>query len=645
MLKRFPTVKFLLQSQTAIVIAIAVCSTLITLKMRQHVGFEMIELQAYDRMIRWKRPLGTDDRLLMVEINETDLQTLKQVTPGDDILARAIDRLQQSKPRVIGVDLYRDLPQGQGQAALSKAFKQPNLIGIYRLSETNGVAIPAPPALPEERTGFNDIPIDRDGVVRRSLIFADTRFSFALQVALKSLEKENIEPTASKTNPEAMVLGKATFVPLDETSGAYHELDAAGHQFLLNYRDKKVARRVSLTDVLTDRVPPDWIADKIILIGTTAISGKDFFYTPYTAQQEKNHMMPGVEVHAQAVSQILTAATLGHAQMQAIPGWVEMLSVAIAALISTILSWSIKDPLKLGIANVSSLILISSLSYGAFTQWLWIPVIAPLTSTILSQAVTLLVRTQKAQRQNRIVMTLLGQNTSKEIAEALWANRHDLIQSGKLPGQSLTATMMFTDLQGFSTISETLTPEALMAWLNEYLSEITDLIQAHHGIINKFTGDGVFAVFGVPVARTEDSAIAQDAQDAVRCSLAFAGALATLNQGWSRRGLSPVRMRVGLCTGRVVVGSLGGKNRMEYGVIGDAVNTASRLESCAKDRQTDDCRILVSASTQHYLPIDRFGVEPWGAMALKGKHETVEVFRILSSVGFANITTPTAKPL
>ena len=122
--KRFPTIKFLLQSQMAIVIAIAVSSTLITLKMRQHVGFEMIELQAYDRMIRWKRPLGTDDRLLMVEINETDLQTLKQVTPSDAILARAIDRLQQSKPRVIGVDLYRDLPQGKGQAALSKAFKQ-----------------------------------------------------------------------------------------------------------------------------------------------------------------------------------------------------------------------------------------------------------------------------------------------------------------------------------------------------------------------------------------------------------------------------------------------------------------------------------------------------------------------------------------
>ena len=629
----------------AIVTTIAVCSTLITLRMRQHAGFEMVELQTYDRMMRWKQPLGTDDRLLMVEINETDLQTLKQVTPSDEVLARAIDRLQQFKPRVIGVDLYRDLPQGKGQSALNAAFKKPNLIGIYRLSETNGVAIPRAPALPEERAGFNDIPIDRDGVVRRSLIFADTRFSFALQVALKSLEKDNIEPTESKTNPEAMVLGKTTFVPLDHTSGSYHELDSAGHQFLINYRDKKVARRVSLADVLTGRVPPNWIADKIVLIGTTAISGKDFFHTPYTAQQEKNHMMPGVEVHAQAVSQIITAATLGRVQIQVIPEWVEVLSITIAALISTVLTWSIKDPLKLGITNISSLILLSSIGYGAFTQLLWLPVVAPMTSAIISQAVTLLVRTQKAQRQNRMVMTLLGQNTSKEIAEALWANRHDLIQSGKLPGQSLTATLMFTDLQGFSTLSETLTPEALMAWLNEYLSEITDLIQSHHGIVNKFTGDGVFAVFGVPVARTEDGAIAQDAQDAVRCSLAFAVALAMLNQDWIQRGLSPVKMRVGLCTGRVVVGSLGGKNRMEYGVIGDAVNTASRLESCAKDRQIDDCRILISASTQQYLPIDRFEVEPWGAMALKGKHETVEVFRIVSSVGFANTAGPTVKPV
>jgi adenylate cyclase len=626
------SLKSLLQSQAAIVIAIGLSTAATTSMIRQHVGFEMIELQAYDRMVRWKQSLGTDNRLLMVEITETDLQTLKQVTPSDDILAQAIDRIQTASPRVIGVDLYRDLPQGKGKTALAKALSNPNIIGIYRLDNNNGIAIPAPPSLPEEQTGFNDVLIDRDGVVRRTLIFADTRFSFPLQIALKSLEKEGIAPTESKYNPGVMVLGKTTFLPLGEKSGAYHKLDAAGHQILLNYRAKNIARRVSLTDLLSDRVPPHWIKDKIVLIGNTAISGKDFFYTPYTAQQEQNHLMAGVEIHAQAVSQILNAATIGHALIQDIPEWIEWIGIITTALISTTLTWSIKDLLKLGLTNASCLGIMAISAYGAFNQSLWIPIAAPLTSAIVSQGVTLLLRTQKAQRQNRMVMTLLGQNTSKEIAEALWENRHGLIQSGKLPGQSLTATMMFTDLQGFSTISETLAPEALLIWLNEYLSDITDLIQAHHGIVNKFTGDGVFAVFGVPVARLDEAAIARDAQDAVRCAIAFGTALHQLNRTWEKRGLARVRMRVGICTGQVVVGSLGGKTRMEYGVIGDAVNTASRLESCAKDRQLDDCRILVSLSTQQYLPIDQFSTESWGAMALKGKQDLVQVYRILSSV-------------
>ncbi len=626
------SLKSLLQSQAAIVITITLSTAAATFMIRQHVGFEMIELQAYDRMVRWKQSLGADHRLLMVEINETDLQALQQVTPSDAVLARAIDRLQASKPRVIGIDLYRDLPQATGKTALAKAFKKPNIIGIYRLGDNNGIAIPAPPALPEAQTGFNDVLIDRDGVVRRTLIFADTRFSFPLQVALKALEKDRIEPTESKDHPGVMVLGKTTFLPLNEKSGVYHKLDAAGHQIFLNYRAKHIARRVSLTDLLTDRVPPHWIKDKIVLIGNTAISGKDFFYTPYTAHQEQNHMMAGVEVHAQAVSQILNAATIGHALIQDTPEWAEWLIITTATLLSTTLTWTIKNPFKLGLSNVTCLGIMSMIAYGAFNNALWVPIAAPLTGAIVSQGLTLLVRTQKAQRQNRMVMTLLGQNTSKEIAEALWENRHGLIQSGKLPGQSLTATMMFTDLQGFSTISEKLSPEALLIWLNEYLSDITDLIQAHHGIVNKFTGDGVFAVFGVPVARTDEAAIARDAQDAVRCAIAFSNALNQLNQTWSQRGLGTVKMRVGICTGQVVVGSLGGKNRMEYGVIGDAVNTASRLESCAKDRQPDECRILVSESTQRYLPIDRFSTESWGEMELKGKQEMVQVFRIRSSV-------------
>lgn len=115
-------------------------------------------------------------------------------------------------------------------------------------------------------------------------------------------------------------------------------------------------------------------------------------------------------------------------------------------------------------------------------------------------------------------MRLLGQSTSPEIAETLWQERDHLLIDGKLPGQRLTATLLFTDLRGFTTISERLSPEALLEWLNEYLEEVTQLVHAHQGVINKFTGDGVMAVFGVPIPRATSREIAADAQRAVACA-------------------------------------------------------------------------------------------------------------------------------
>jgi adenylate cyclase len=171
-------------------------------------------------------------------------------------------------------------------------------------------------------------------------------------------------------------------------------------------------------------------------------------------------------------------------------------------------------------------------------------------------------------------------------------------------------------------------PEQLLDWLNEYLSAMAEAIQAHHGIINKFTGDGLLAVFGVPIARDTPAAIAQDAQNSVHCALAMADRLDRLNRDRQRQGLPLLQMRVGIFTGPVVVGSLGGQTRMEYGIIGDSVNIASRLESFDKTRQPTPCRILIGHDTLLHLQ-DRFQVEDWGALTLKGRQTPVQVYRVI----------------
>jgi adenylate cyclase len=227
-----------------------------------------------------------------------------------------------------------------------------------------------------------------------------------------------------------------------------------------------------------------------------------------------------------------------------------------------------------------------------------------------------------------MVMRLLGQSTSPEIAETLWQRRDELLDNGKLPGQKLTATLMFTDLRGFSSLSEHYPPEQLLAWLNEYLDEMAHIVQHHQGVINKFMGDGIMAVFGVPIAHEHPDEIKRDACNAVDCAIAMSHTLETLNQTWKSQGLPQVEMRVGIFTGPVVVGSVGSKIRLEYGIIGDSVNIASRLESLDKERQPSPCRILIAQQTQDHLG-ENYQFEPWGATSLKGKALQVDVFRVL----------------
>src|SRR4028118_1902183 len=136
------------------------------------------------------------------------------------------------------------------------------------------------------------------------------------------------------------------------------------------------------------------------------------------------------------------------------------------------------------------------------------------------------------------------------------------------------------------------------------------------------------AVFGVPTCRLDSTEVAEDARSAVACALEISDRLEEMNQNWRRLGFPIIQMRVGIFPGPVVAGSLGGKDRLEYGVIGDSVNIASRLESCEKHRQPTNCRILIGYETLVYLR-GQFEVEPWGPLALKGKQQMVDVYRVV----------------
>lgn len=607
--------------------------TAVVLLVRQLGMLQSLELKAYDRMVRLRPDEGIDARLLVVAITEADLRSLGRIRPSDRVVAQVLANLERHQPRVIGLDLYREIPQEPGNAELLQQLRSPSIIAITNLGFTPIDQIPPPPGIPPEQVGFNDLPIDPDGVIRRGLLFATTAegkgyTSFALRLAWHYLAKQGIQAQPGPDNPNDMKLGDAVFVPLTATSGAYQFNDDRGYQMLLDYRSRTIAQVVTLEDVLKDRVQPEWIRDKIVLIGSTAPSLKDLFYTPYSASEQTSHQMSGVEVHGQIVSQIVSAALDGRSLFQFWGEGQEWLWIWVWAVGGGTVAWRVHRPLTLGLSSLLLIISLLGTGYGLFLQRTWVPIIAPAIASVAALGTVVTYRAQQAQRQQQMVMTLLGQNTSPEIAAALWKSRDRLIQSGKLPGQRLIATMLFMDIRGFSTISERMPPEALLEWLNEYLEAMTQEVQQYHGIINKFTGDGLLAVFGVPMPRLDRREVALDAYRAIACALAMGDRLEALNEVWKLRDLPPIEMRVGIFTGPIVAGSLGGRDRLEYGVIGDSVNTASRLESCAKDRHPSLCRILIAQDTLVYVE-DHFEVEPWGPMALKGKQQLVDVYRVL----------------
>jgi adenylate cyclase len=208
------------------------------------------------------------------------------------------------------------------------------------------------------------------------------------------------------------------------------------------------------------------------------------------------------------------------------------------------------------------------------------------------------------------------------------------MEGGRVAARDVVCTVLFSDLENFTPVSERLGPARLMDWLNRYMDIMAGLVLEHGGIVDDYFGDAIMADFGVPLERTTELEYARDARNAVDCALAMRAAIAELNKRNAEQDLPPVRMRVGIATGEMVVGFLGTSQRMKYTTIGDTVNTAARLESYGKELPPMEpvegpCRILVADSTAQRLG-DDYRIQSVGALALKGKSELVNVYTVLS---------------
>jgi adenylate cyclase len=611
---------------------------------------QLLELATLDSFFRWRPTENFDSRILLVEITESDIQQLRQWPISDRQLAKLLEKIKKFQPRVIGLDIYRDLPVEPGHQELISIFKStPNLIGITKVgtgTEENVYSVAPPPTLEElKQVAASNILFDSDGKVRRGLIsFRKANeqeiSSLGAKLAAMYLEKQDIKFESIDDNSTNYRLGKVVFSWLTANYGGYVNIDSGGYQILLNFRSHQCRRNqykekcrnfstVSISEVLNNQVSAELIRDRIVLIGLNSESVKDSFFTPYSLDALKP--TPGVEIHAELTSQILSAALDGRALIKSLPEKAEIFLILFCSALGAILGfyllrirWKLVSILLVGATIIGS-------SYIAFLLGWWIPIIPSLLA-LVGAGILITAYINYIERQDRLtVMTLLGQHVGPKIAQAVWSDRHQLVKEGQLLGQKMTATVLFTDIKGFTTITEKTDPETLMFWLNDYMKVMSQVVIDNDGVVDKFIGDAVMAVFGVPIPSTTEKEIAQDAIAAVNCAVEMGEKLHQLNQQWKEKGLPVVIMRVGIATGTVVAGSLGSRQRLNYTTIGDTVNIAARLESYNKSLEGNICRVLISGQTYEYIK-DKFTTEFVGCVQLKGREQSVNVYQVLQKL-------------
>jgi diguanylate cyclase (GGDEF)-like protein len=375
--------------------------TALVIGVRQTGNLQPLELAVYDRLILLGGDRPADPRLVIIGISEDDLRRAKTFPLPDRMIAKSLEKLQQHHPKVIGLDIYRDNLKSSEEASLEKQLSAPNVIVIRKGGGQEADRVLPPSIVADDRVGFSDLIMDIDGVIRRYLLYVKVKLpdrenhqffqSFALRVASKYLGERALP---IRDTLHALQLGATTIEDLPLDAGGYQMTPDAGlgWQTLLEYRSsQKVAREISLTHLLEGKFDPSWIRDRIVLIGYTAPSAKDIFITPYSFLEPNrakpdtpSHLMPGVTIHAQMISQILRLVLEGHPPIWFLPEWGEWLWIGCWSLLGGLIVWWYDRPLSSLVAVAIAIGGLWGICVLVFSWSGWLPVIPPTIGLLMT---------------------------------------------------------------------------------------------------------------------------------------------------------------------------------------------------------------------------------------------------------------------
>ncbi|MCX7156410.1 MAG: adenylate/guanylate cyclase domain-containing protein [Rhodocyclales bacterium] len=631
----------------------------------------------YDVKVRLTMPQGLDERVVILDIDEKSLAEQGRWPWGRDKLATLMTKLfDQYGVKLVGFDVVfaepdessglksleslakkelkdvtgfqstlRELrPQLDHDARFAAALKnRPVILGYYFSSKEGGVSSGAAPEpvfpagtfsgrnigftqwvshggnLPEFQKAaagaghFNPL-VDPDGISRRVPLLVEYKGqyyeSLALAMVRNLLGNPPITPGYPESSPgsyagmEWLDLkaagGGVMRIPVDENAATL--IPYRGYQGSFPF--------ISITDVLNDRVPKEKLAGRVMVVGTTAPGLMDLRATPVGAAY------PGVEIHANLIAGMLDGVVKHK------PPYILGADVMLVLLAGAVMAFLLPmlSPLRATIVGVIVMLLLLSVN---FSFWHVSNVVLPLANGMI--AIVLLYAMNMSwgyfveSRTKRQLTGLFGQYVPPELVEEMSRDPENY----SMAGRKAELTVLFSDIRGFTTISEGLEPNELATLMNQYLGAMTLIVRKHRGTLDKYIGDAIMAFWGAPVDDPEH------AKNAVLTGLEMHVALHELNKDLVARGWPELKIGVGVNTGPMTVGDMGSPVRQSYTVMGDAVNLGSRLEGITKQYGVG---MIVGEGTRELVKKE-FVFRELDRVRVKGKADPVGIYEPVGEEG------------
>ncbi len=585
-------------------------------------GFQPLEKWAYVALFNARQTLlpspGWDERIAVIAIDDLTLGTTDQFPLPRSQYIQMLSKINPALPGAVVFDIIF-VESTPDDGAFAQAIEESWNVVLAIAANPQGKKLELVPDLVENAAALGHVHVtpDVDGIPRRFSLYEGEMPS--LSIAALQVYENNLAATVGDTEDWNTI------------ATSYHQIlpSASQNKPWINW-PAPIPR--SATDcnqryesgdihtypfvcVIEGAIPASEFANKIVLIGATA-QGLDPLYTPF----QQSRIVASVYLHAALIDNLLNDRLL-----RRIPAWLEgvmLMGLGLGTLTGLRRrSLSIRISIMVGFP----LIWFGGAILGLQASW-WLPVAAPIGVVMLA----FLGVQGREQWEKQQLMNLFQVYVSTESAARIWEHKDDVLSQGSVPPETVFATVLFVDIRGFTQVAEHLPPLQLMSWLNHYFQSMTACITAHHGTVDKYIGDEIMAVFA-PQDQTTN-AIRQSTLNAIAASFAMNHELQSLNQHFQAEGLPTIEFGIGINTGPVAVGNIGGATRLNYSIVGDTVNVASRIQNINKTvNDNNPYKILVSQATYDYVG-DRYTGHPVGQTHLRGRQQSVLVYSILQDV-------------